>query len=418
MVLLHSILPRRRWHFGAALAAAVLLSACGSGGDSSQGQTLPDYDPAPAQVNSPATEVKKDELRVPLQFTHQSLVAPGWQTPPHGADGVFLSAGHNDDILTFRAVDDTGTILWEAQRPLSCTGFTLTTADDEQSYAVLTDIDADVQTFGHTVAAAYDLQTGDQSWGPVEVPGPHHGPGIVFAAPSEEAMGESGPQVVLDPATGDVLIDERETPEVAILGEFHGIVLLVVDEQVQAHSASGLAQDGLTGQPKWSIPLDDYAWDTQRLTAKAPTPNPIAEEQSGGVLIGTNDTDRILVTLTDGQVIADQLSAAGQDPSSQTWVTIGENIVGYDVEEHKLYEESHNGADLIGVGAAIAYLRNAEGNIEARNVLTGAIGRSYDPQDAGVLTVPSVITATGAGILEADDEYYLVPAASAEDQEG
>ena len=171
---------------GAALVAATLLSSCGSIGGS-QGHTLPDYDPQPAQVNAPAAEVKKDELRLPLQFTHQSVVAPGWQTPPHSADGVFLSAGHHDDVLTFRAVDDTGTILWEAQRPLSCTGFTLTTANNE-GYAVLTDIDADVQTFGHTVAAAYDLHTGGQVWGPVEVPGPHHGPGTVFAAPPEEAV--------------------------------------------------------------------------------------------------------------------------------------------------------------------------------------------------------------------------------------
>lgn len=414
MVLLHSILPRRRWHFGAALAAAVLLSACGSGGDSSQGQTLPDYDPAPAQVNSPATEVKKDELRVPLQFTHQSLVAPGWQTPPHGADDVFLSAGHNDDILTFRAVDDTGTILWEAQRPLSCTGFTLTSSD-KGTYAVLTDIDADVQTFGHTVATGYDLHTGEQIWGPVDVPGPHQGPGTVFAAPPEASMGASGPKVVLHPATGAVLVDERETAEVKILGEFHGTVLLVADGQVQAHSASQLADDGASAEPLWAMPVDDYDWETERLSAIAPTPNPSVAEQAGAVLIGTNDSDRALVNLADGQVIADQLSDAGQDPSSQSWVTIGQQLVGYDTSGTVLYQEPHNGLDIVGVGAAIAYVENSDGDVEARNVITGAIGRSYAPQDTGQLTVPTIITATGTGVLEADGTYYLVPGQNLDD---
>ena len=403
-----------RLRIGAVLIGAVLLSACGS--DNFQGQILPDYDPTPAQVDSPAPQIHKDELRLPLQFTHQSVVAPGWQTPPHRAEDVFLSAGHDDDILTFRAVDDTGNILWEAQRPLSCTGFTLTTADNE-SYAVLTDIDAEVQSFGHTVAAAYDLHTGEQVWGPVEVPGPYQGPGTVFAAPPEESMGASGPKVVLDPASGDVLVDEKEMPEVTILGEFHGLVLLSVNNQVQAHSATDLAQDGPNGSPKWSIPLENYDWATTRLAASAPTPNPGAEDQSGGVLIGTNDSDRALVQLADGQVIADQLSDAGQDPSSQTWLTIGQEVIGYDSGGHELYEEPHDGLDMVGIGAAMAYVENPDGDIEARNVITGAIGRAYDPEDTGKLTIPTIITAHGAGILETNDEYYLVPAVSDSDQE-
>lgn len=400
---------RVRMRLGAALAAAALLSACGDNG--SQGQALPDYEPQPEQVNSPATEVNKDELRVPLQFTHQSVVAPGWQTPPHGADGVFLSAGHDDDVLTFRAVDDTGTILWEAERPLSCTGFTLTTADDT-SYAVLTDIDADVQTFGRTVAAAYDLHTGEQAWGPVDVPGPHQGPGTVFAAPPEASMGASGPKVVLDSATGVVLIDERETPEVEILGEFHGIVLLMTNDQVQAHSATKLAESGPYAKALWTIPVAEYGWEAEKLSALSPTPNPGATEHAGAVLLGTDDTDRALVTLADGQVIADQLADAGQDPSSQTWVTIGQQVVGYDSSGDVLYEEPHDGLDLVGIGAAIAYVKNSEDDIEARNVMTGVIGRSYDPQTTGKLTVPTIIAENGAGVLEAEGTYYLVPRAA------
>ena len=131
---------------------------------------------------------------------------------------------------------------------------------------------------------------------------------------------------------------------------------------------------------------------------------------------GADDSDRALVNLADGQVIAEHLADAGQDPSSQTWVTIGDDVVGYDRNGQVLYEEAHDGADLVGIGAAIAYVENADGNIEARNVLTGAVGRSYDPQDTGQLTVPTMITATGAGVLDAGDQYYLVPVVAAADQ--
>lgn len=404
------------WRASVALGiAAVLLSACSASGTSSE-EVLPAYDPVPRTVDQPAIDVDATQLRVPRQLAERQVVDPGWQTPPHGVDGVFLSAGHTADVLTFRAVDVHGTVLWEADRPLSCTGFTLTTANEQHS-AVLTDIDAPVQTFGDTVAAAYDLHTGQHVWGPVQVPGPHHGPGTVFAAPSDQAMGASGPRVVLDPATGEVLLDERQTPDVQILGEFHGTVLIADDAQVQAHSATALAESGLTTQPLWSLPIDDSDWDTQRLSAVSPTPNPGVEDGAGAVLLGTDDTNRALVSLADGEVLADRLAAAGQDPSSQTWVTIGQHLAAYDVTGQALYEEPHDGLDIVGVGAAIAYVKNTDGDVEARNVVTGSIGRSYDPQDTGTLTVPRVITATGAGILDGGGAYYLVPLQEADHAE-
>src|SRR5690625_6968918 len=116
---------------------------------------------------------------------------------------MFLSAGGDDSVLTFRAVADTGSIRWEAQRPISCSGFTVT-SEDEQRYAVLADIDSETQDLGDTVVNAYELDTGENHWGPVPVPGPHKGPGTVFAAPPDQGMGDSGAKVLLDPATGDV----------------------------------------------------------------------------------------------------------------------------------------------------------------------------------------------------------------------
>ena len=392
---------------GVVLTAAVVLSACSSG---QQTELLPDYDPEPQQVNSPAGTTDTSDLRLPLQLAEGQVVAPGWRTPPHTADGVSLSAEHHEDVLTFRAVDVTGTVLWEAQRPLSCTGFTLT-SDGDQHVAVLTDIDAEVQTFGHTVASGYDLHSGEQLWGPVEVPGPHQGPGTVFASPPEAAMGSNGPKVVLDPATGEVLLDEREIQDIRILGEFYGTILVAHDGDVKAYAASTLADSGLDGDPQWSLPIADHQWDEEQLAVSVPSPNPGLEDDAGAVLIGTDSTDRALVRLGDGQLLAEELSDAGQDPSSQTWVTLGQELSGYDTEGELLFQEPQEGLELVGVGAAIAYVENPDGDIETRNVITGALSRSYDPQDTGELVVPHVIETDGAAILEGPDSYYLVPGA-------
>lgn len=388
---------------GLILVAGLVLSACASG---TQTELLSDYDPVPNQVNRPAAEVDTSKLWLPLQLAEQQVVSPGWRTPPHTIADVYLSAEHHDDVLTFQAVDATGMVLWEAQRPLSCTGFTLTTAND-QHLAILTDIDAEVQTFGRTVAAGYDLHTGELLWGPVDVPGPHHGPGTVFAAPPEAAMGSTGPKVVLDPATGQVLLDEQETPEIRILGEFHGTVLILQDGLVQSFAASTLADSGLAAEPQWTVPITEYGWEEQRLTATVPNPNPGVEHKAGAVLLGTHPTDRVLLELADGQLLAQEITDAGQDPASGTWVTVGQNFSGYDAQGERLFHEPADGLELIGVGGAIAYLKNSNGDIEARNVITGALSRSYNPQDTGQLVIPHIIDTDGTAILESQDSYYL-----------
>lgn len=389
------------------LGSVLVLSACSTDGSSFEGRALPDYDPTPVSVNEAAPEVETDELRLPLQLEANPVVDPDWQTPPHYADEIFLSAADDDDVLTFRAVDATGTILWEAERPLSCTGFTLSSADDS-SYAVLTDIEGEEDSFGHTVANAYDFHTGEPFWGPVEVPGPHQGPGTVFAAPPGEAMGETGPKVVLDPATGEVLLDENENSDVQILGEFHGTILVAHDAEVQAYDSADLAEMGLQAEPLWSIDPTDQDWDVQELTATLPVTT--ANPRSGAVLIGTDDTNRALIDLQDGDAVATQIADAGQDPSSQTWVTVGEALAGYDAQGQQLYEAPQTDLELVGVGGALAYMKNAEGDMQAHNVVTGDIGRAYDTEATGKVAIPTAISPRGTGILDTGESYYLSPA--------
>src|SRR5699024_3271198 len=89
---------------GVLVAAAVTLSGCSSSDDASETQPLPDYEPNPVDVNAAASKVDPAELRLPLQLEDDTIVDPGWQTPPHSVDNMFLSAGGDDSVLTFRAV--------------------------------------------------------------------------------------------------------------------------------------------------------------------------------------------------------------------------------------------------------------------------------------------------------------------------
>lgn len=384
-----------------AVISAVIVTACGT-----SDHALPDYNPEPVEVGQPAPEVDKADLQLPLQLEQNRLVDPDWQTPPRYLDDVFLSAADAEEVLTFRAVDTTGTTLWEAERPLSCTGFTLSSTNGEH-YAVLTDIRSSDDSFGETTASAYDLHTGNAVWGPVNVPGPHQGPGTVFAAPTDEAMGEAGPKVVLDPATGEVLLDETEQTDTEILGEFHGTVLIAHQEQVQAYDRADLAESGLESEPVWTIGPGAFGWEFQDLAAASPAT--IADPDDSAVVIGTDETNRALIDVDTGDIIATDLTDAAQDPSSSTWVTVGQELAGYDLQGQQLYAEPHDGLDIIGVGGAMAYMENSAGDLQVHNVVTGEIGTAYDSDGTGTLTVPTIISPGGSGVLDAGGQYYLSP---------
>src|SRR5699024_5288467 len=135
---------------------------------------------------------------------------------------------------------------------------------------------------------------------------------------SDQGMGDSGAKVLLDPATGDVLVDEAEQSEIIVLGEFHGTVLLVQDDQVQAHSAADLAETGIDATPQWTIDAADYGWQPAQLTPA--TPAAVADPGHGAALIGTDNQEQALIGVTGGEVLADELVGAGQAPPSGTWV--------------------------------------------------------------------------------------------------
>lgn len=389
----------------AVLTATMLsISSCAYG-ESVGRDAVPDYDPTPQSVNSAAPEADTQQWRIPLQLQDLPIVDPQWATKPKHSNDIFLAADDADGILTYRAVDSSGMVLWEAERPQSCTGFALTSVG-EDSIAVLSDVEPSGEGFGATTVSGYELSTGQRMWGPVEVAGQHVGPGAVFASSPDAQIGEIGPKIVLDPATGEILLGESTHEQLRIVGEYHGTILVLQDQQLQAYAAAGLAQSGDVGKPLWAIDIEKYGWSVDQVHS------PDAGETAplSAALVGNARDELSLVDLETGEVIASGISDAIQDPSSQTWVTLGKELVGHNPAEGEYFRDPVEGMDFQGVGSAMVYLLNNDGGLEARNVITGEVGRAYDLDEDGIPAVPTYISPSGTGVLQVDEGYVLAPA--------
>ncbi|WP_300345799.1 hypothetical protein [Nesterenkonia sp.] len=387
-----------------AIAALLALAACTSDSERQE----PNYKPAPQTVESQAPEADDQDLRLPYQLEELPLLDPGWASPPQQAGGIYLAPGETNGTLTFTAIDTDGTILWQAERPLSCAGFTLTN-DGTQDLAVLTDLEPDEDSFGATTATAYNLETGEQVWGPVEVPGPHQGPGLVFAAPPEEHFGDLGPKVVLDPATGEALYDEDADSNTNVIGEYHGTVLVAEDEQIHAYSSP--AQD-----LEWSLSLSDNGWPRDQVYGADSTNSGFLT----GALIGVEADNQTLVDLTTGEIIANDLRDAAQDPTTGTWIALGEDLAGYDETGEQIFTnpDAEDLQTIEGIGGVMVYLRTSDGRIQVHNVVSGDVAQAYDPEGQGIIATPTYISEVGAAVVKYTDGYLFTPITETTDEPG
>ncbi|MCT1548994.1 hypothetical protein [Brevibacterium casei] len=358
----------------------MMLSACGFG------EPEPERDPY--AFEDPLPQVDVSQMRLPTSLEGLEVLDPDWATEPKYADGVYLAAGEREGLLEFTAVSVHGEVLWAAQRPASCTGFAVTTDDQGRALAVLTDTETTSDALAGTTATAYDLNSGEHVWGPVEVPGPHHGPGLVFAAPPPEYMGEGGPRVALSPSTGGVAATESDDPQERVIGEYHGIVLL-------ADSEALFARDANKDEELWRIPLSEHGWDSFASSA----PLALAPEDGMVLLTTSNDTGALL-DIDEGIVISDTTQDAGLDPTTGTLVVLDqEGLHAYDPAHELLWQLAATpGTRIEAVGGVFVYLRE-QGTVRVHNVVTGAVAEAYDPAGEGPILVPSHLTIDGAGLL-------------------
>ncbi|MDN4479504.1 outer membrane protein assembly factor BamB family protein [Demequina muriae] len=319
-------------------------------------------------------------LRMPLQLDGSDAVDPGWEVDPHHLEGIFLAPVESDGALAFTPIDSDGTALWTARRPLACAGFTLTLGADGAPLAVLNDSTPTADALSATTATAYDLRTGERVWGPVDVPGPHQGPGLVYASPPAEAMGETGPRLALDAASGRVIADERDGTA-RVVAERHGTVVLQEGDQLRATEGDRVL---------WEIPVPEGVDRAQ---------SPPGQSLAGAMLaLRTADERSTIVDLTTGAVVATDVTSAAWDATTGTLVaTDGTRAWAVDAQtgETSWDVPASPDARIVSAGGAQAYLRDGD-TIHVHNTLTGAANPGYEPAMEGTIAVPRAIATTGA----------------------
>lgn len=389
-----------RKHRLAGLAAAGLLLAGCATPDAPPTEPAAEPDRIPTTDLGPLPEVEPGALRLPQQAGGAPVVDPGWDLTPQARDGLALGAAEQDGVLTFTAVGADGDALWSAQRPVSCTGFAVSTTSDGRAIAVLTDTATTDDAMAATTATAYDLRTGAEVWGPVDVPGPHQGPGLVFAPAASDGMGETQPRVALDPDTGQVAAHGDDGP--AVVGEYDGTVLAREDGELVAHRAHD-------GRERWRLEIVDHEWDEEAVTA-APEALPAGEMAR----LSVGDTDA-LVDLTDGEVLADGFTDVGIDPATRTVVSVdGTALRGTGPDGTELWSASAGAEVTIeAVSGALVYLRDGT-SLRAHNVLTGNVAEAYAPQDEGDLVVPTPVPEAASLVLFDYSRYYLATSETVE----
>lgn len=384
-----------RTALGAALAAAVLTAAACAPTESDSPTSS-----APQHVDRPAPTASAPGVTLPFTWKHSPVAATSWDRIPLERAGIFLGASvsRDNDTVTFTAVDSSGTIRWRAERPASRTGYALSRADGKP-VAVLTDTEAGSSS--GVTASGYDLATGRTIWGPVNVPGPLEGPGLVFAAPARgSATGSAEMRRALNPATGQTVAEQRPGTDIRVIGEYDGLVLIVDGDQLRALEAS-------SGTVHWRRNAPAGAWRAAS-TEPAPTGAALLRERDGA--------HSTLVDLADGSIIDRHVRQAGWADGTAAWITLGDRTMrayrdGTLQWERQLYAPTQ----LAALDPVLVYLRVGE-RVQVVNTLTGNDAVAY-PQDAsrGGYAVPALISAsTSAAIIRADGRTLLLATVSAD----
>ncbi len=373
---------------------------------------------------------------MPLTWVDSEVVDTGWTIAPQRRDEVFVgfaapdpggesaeegvAAGgaSGDDpesggVLEYSAIDGTGTVLWRAERPAACTGFAMSRADG-RAIAVLTDADViasaadgdradgddaageraagDEPAQWQTTATAYDAATGDRLWGPVPVPGTVAGPGLVFGASAPAGtLGETGPRVALDAATGAIVADEREDPSLSVIGEYDGTVLLGQDERLRA-------LDGASGSTLWDVPAT---------ATGAPVAVPGVDAPTGAALLDDGSGDgAVLLEVATGDILARRVDSAGYEPLSRTWVWTVDGVVSGMSVGHDPWSREIAGARIAVAGSGLIYLREGSA-VHVLNAVTGRDAQAYLTAAGGGYAVPHAIAADGAALFSLDGDFVL-----------
>lgn len=309
----------------------------------------------------------------------------------------------NDDSLEYRAVDSTGEVLWTAQRPRACSTYFVTTTD-AGPIAVLMDQDLSTGNSLTPTASGYDLKTGHKRWGPVETPGAMLGNGLVFAGAPKDFIGPSGPRTALDPATGDVAAAEGE--DAGGRGDTSPRVVALFGEHLVRSQGSDIVGEDLDGQKLWNRAAEDFSMSTSE--AREVPWEPIGTTHA---LLGDAGSEmRTLIDLRSGATVDSEITGAWIDSSSDTLVTAGSNLRGFDPDGTQRWSTPlPENTEVAAVGAGLITLDSENGSgsdktgqsATARSALNGDPVTKETPllKTSEWLGAPHYISESGAALV-------------------
>lgn len=395
------------------LVLAALTSCAGveGAGDSvdphTAGSPAAEFTPATTDGADSAADATGDE-------DGARTVDPGWDMAAQEADGIFLSLHETDTAIEFRAVDSTGTVVWTAQRPRVCSGFAVFESE-RGPVAVLMDLESSATGVMRTTASGFALDSGKRMWGPVEVPGPLLGSGLVFAGPPQEIIGVGGPRTVLNPGTGEAIADE---------GTDSSQVIALLGSTLIRGDGDELSGEDLDGNRLWTRPAEDFGASVAELRE-----TPWTAIGSTHALLGdAGDQERILIDLRTGDDVATGIEEAGFDPQSRTLVTADGSLHGLDLDGTTRWETPlADDAQLTAVGDGLIVVESDSSTEAGGGDAPPAATGDYDTRSADdgrrlksagdTLGAPHHIAETGARLIGDRSSPLLVTAPSVPDRE-
>ncbi|TFC84279.1 hypothetical protein E3T23_00255 [Cryobacterium cheniae] len=340
---------------------------------------------------------------------------------PIAADGAFVSMIFPDgerEQLSFVGATSTGT-RWQIDTNPSCVGSALTRAGEEELIVVL---DSDARLAGgrvamRTVATAFRADTGAHVWGPVDVPGPIQGPGLIFAD-TPKAIVSAAPtsRVMLSAHDGSVVADETRSDDVQIDYESNGVGLVRIAGELRAldtRTSSTLWDSVSLARPDgtdstWSASVDETAGASRGTMVVLRWAAP-----DGAQVVAAHDvrTGRVLGSLPEARDMVTVSSPSGSHivvASPAPGATI---LTAIDPVEGLLWARHITGTvTLESASDATLYLRNDAQGV-ALNLASGL------EHARGDFAVPLAILADGTAILPTGDQSrYLLTTTTPKDR--
>lgn len=362
------------------------LAACGpEEGEEEKATAAPVENPEPVRVGEQAELIDYKNVRLPLEMIPMIVVDPGWSAAPQQLDGIFLGYREEATHLRFLAVDQDGTVLWQADRPLDCTGFALTRGAEDTPVAVLADL-------GGTSLTGYDLRTADTLWGPVQVPGPLAGPGLVHTASAD-----GGSRTALSGATGATLLREEDLDGGRLLGEHLGTVVQLAGSELRSSNADG--------EELWTLSLPDGIEPSEARLLDGIDP------AISFAVVADEDGHGAAIDLGGGEVITPEATAVARDHTVEMTVVVsGTTVRGLEDDgTEKWTHEDPEPLRLLSAGAWLVYaVRPEEGSLVVLDTGRGGMVQPYDVDHEGPLAVPQVFSVDGAAAVRVEEQHFLV----------